>query len=410
MHLATSPSSSLAEAGKETPPGTGRTLASRTRSLRLAIAGGGTGGHLVPGLNLCRRTEQLDDVLWLTSGRKVEDRVLHGIDERLGHVSWERVVLALEPRGGGAPSRPGLLVRSAPAALRARRALRAHGTQVLLGIGGFTCLPAVLAARSLGIPVALLEMNATAGSATRWLAPFARNIFHVWRGSVPPASESSPARRPVHVHVGPPLAPEFDGREIPSAEAAGARAELGFDPDRPLLLVLGGSQGASSLNQFVRAHAPALVARGIQVLHQTGPAKLDEACEPFSGYRAIEYVATMHRALCAATLVLTRGGASTLAEIAALGRAAIVVPYPHHSDRHQERNAAELGDGVRVVAEDRLSLALRDDIEQLCSPGGRPMRDHMELGLRAVLPLDGAERLLGGLAALADASTGGEQE
>jgi hypothetical protein len=102
-------------------------LASRTRSLRLAIAGGGTGGHLVPGLNLCRRTEQLDDVLWLTSGRKVEDRVLHGIDERLGHVSWERVVLALEPRGGGAPSRPGLLVRSAPrGAARAPRAPRAR--------------------------------------------------------------------------------------------------------------------------------------------------------------------------------------------------------------------------------------------------------------------------------------------
>jgi len=390
-----------------------RALAVRSRALRLAIAGGGTGGHLVPGLNLCRRTEGLADVLWLTSGRKVEDRVLLGIDEQLSGVSWERVVLELEPRGGGAPSRPALLVRSAPAALRARRALRAHGTRVLLGLGGFTCLPAVLAARSLGIPVALLEMNAAAGSATRWLSPFARNVFHVWKGSIPRSRPSSATRTPEHVHVGPPLSPEFDGREIPSAESAGARAELGFDPDRPLLLVLGGSQGASAINRFVRAHAPALAGGGLQVLHQTGPGKLAEGCEPFSGYRAIEYVSNMHRTLCAATLVLTRGGASTLAELAAVGRAAVVVPYPHHSDRHQERNAAELGEGVRVVAEEGLSLALCGEIEHLCSPAGRPRRELMELALRAVLPLDGADRLLARLASLAGAegtATGGEKE
>jgi UDP-N-acetylglucosamine--N-acetylmuramyl-(pentapeptide) pyrophosphoryl-undecaprenol N-acetylglucosamine transferase len=371
----------------------------------LAIAGGGTGGHLVPGVHLCTRAlsrhderPTLSDVLWLTSGRSVEERVLARLDEKLSLVAWERVVLPLERAGGGAPSRPELLLWTAPAVVRARRALARHDSQVLLGIGGYTCLPAVLAARSLGIPVALLEMNAAAGSATRWLAPFARTVLHAWKGSLPSGAERNGTR---HVHVGPPLAPEFDGREIPAAEEAGARAELGLDPDRPLLLVLGGSQGASPINRFVRMHAPAIVAAGISVLHQTGPGKMGEGCEPFSGYRAVEYLAPMHRALAAATLVLTRGGASTLAEIAALGRPALVVPYPHHADRHQERNAAELGEGVRVVPEERLSGSLREEIENLCSDAGRPQRELMGRALRAAVPADGAERLLAILGSLA---------
>jgi UDP-N-acetylglucosamine--N-acetylmuramyl-(pentapeptide) pyrophosphoryl-undecaprenol N-acetylglucosamine transferase len=339
----------------------------------------------------------LADVLWLTSGRAVEEPVLAGLDDALRGVPWERVVLALEPRGGGAPSRTTLLLRSAPAVVRARRALAEHRSCVLLGLGGYTCLPAVLAARSLRIPVALLEMNASSGTATRWLAPFARIVLHAWTGSI----SLEDAGGSSHVHVGPPLATEFDGREIPAAEEAGARAELGFDPDRPLLLVLGGSQGASALNAFVRSHASALVADGLQILHQTGPSKLGEGCDPFTGYRAVEYVAGVHRALTAATLVLTRGGASTLAEIAAIGRPALVVPYPHHEDRHQERNAAELGLGVRVVPEERLDLALCLEIRRLASAAGLAEREAMARALRGAMPGHGAERILAALQGLA---------
>ncbi len=368
----------------------------------------------MPGVNLCLRAlaqrdpggeADLADVLWLTTGRAVEERVLAGIDEKLARISWERVVLALEPRGGGAPSRPALLWRTAPAVLRARRALSSRGSQVMLGLGGFTCLPAVLAARSLGLPVALLEMNAANGSATRWLAPFAKQVFHAWRGTMPTREESDSEHGASHTFVGPPLSPEFDGREISVAEEAGARSELGFDPDRPLLLVLGGSQGATALNRFVRTHAPALVGSGVQILHQTGPGKLEEGCEKFTGYRAVEYVAPVHRALCAATLVLSRGGASTLAEIAASGRPAVVVPYPHHPDRHQERNAHELGEGVRVVSEERLSVSLRVEIERLCSSGSRGERERMSRALRAAVPVDASARLLSSLLELARKKT-----
>ena len=384
-----SPSSSPADAGAGLAVLEGA-------ALRLAIAGGGTGGHIVPGLHLCRSViSELGDVLWLTSGRAVEARVLADLDAQLAGLASERVALDLEGRKG-APSRPTLLVRSAPAVLRARRALEAHRSQVLLGLGGFTCLPAVLAARSLGIPVALLEMNAVPGAATRWLAPFARRILHVWRGSLPPKDSGAG-----HVHVGPPLAPEYAPRAIPPSEEAGARAELGFDPDRPLLLVLGGSQGASALNRFARSEAPGLVREGVQVLHQTGPGKLEEGREVFPGYRAVEYVGPVHRALCASTVVLTRGGASTLAEIAAVGRPAIVVPYPHHADRHQERNARELGSGVRLLAEPELRSRGRTEVLALAAATALAERERMADCLRGALPRQSASRILDVLAAIA---------
>jgi len=349
------------------------------------------------------KNPSLAGVVWLSSGRSIEERILGGLEQRISPVPFGRAVLALEPRGGGAPSRAGLVWRTAPAVMAARRVLSDHGSNVLLGLGGFACLPAVLAARSLGLPVALLEMNAASGSATRWLTPFARRVFHSWRGTLPAVDrlQKDADDDPVHHFVGPPLAPEFDGREIPVAEQARARAELGFEPNRPLLVVLGGSQGATGINRFVRTHAPALVASGVQVLHQTGPGKTDEGCEPFSGYLGVEFVAPVHRALTAATAVLCRGGASTLAEVAATGRPAVVVPYPHHDDHHQEKNALELGEGVRVVREEKLTAGLRAELERLCSPQGEDERRRMTLALRSAIPIDGAERVATNLFSLA---------
>ncbi len=99
--------------------------------------------------------------------------------------------------------------------------------------------------------------------------------------------------------------------------------------------------------------------------------------------------------------MLTRGGASTLAEIAAIGTPALVVPYPHHADRHQELNAGELGLGVRIVPEERLNLSLRTEIARLCSRDGREERESMARVLRTSVPSNGAERILAELESLA---------
>lgn len=368
--------------------------------IALALAGGGTGGHVVPGLHLLAHGAQagspFGDVLWFVTGRRVEERVFASARDILARTPLERVALAMEPEGGGAPSLPRLMVRVLPEVARARSALARHGSRVLLGLGGFTELPAVLAARTLRIPVALLEINAAMGKATRWLAPLSARVFHAWPATVPAGAE------PRHAWLGPPLSPAFLTGRPEEGERAAARAELGFEPARPLLAVLGGSQGALGLNRFVAAQAEHLAGHGLSLLHQVGPGRLAEAAAPAPGYRAVEYMERIERVLAAATLVLCRGGASTLAEIAARATPALVVPYPHHADRHQERNARSLGAGVRIVPEERLGRAVADEILALSSDAGAAEREAMSSALARAVPRDAGARLVAELLRLAD--------
>ena len=151
----------------------------------------------------------------------------------------------------------------------------------------------------------------------------------------------------------------------------------------------------------MRAHGPALVGAGLQILHQTGPDKLGEGAEHFSGYRKSEYVDPVRPALAAATLVLCRGGASTLAEVAAMRVPAFVAPYPHHADRHQERNARELGEGMRIVQDVQLDTACRDEILRLCSQSGAAERAAMSRALEQAMPHGSARRILAALCSIA---------
>lgn len=367
--------------------------------LRIALAGGGTGGHIVPGRHLLAHNgRELGDVLWFCTGRPVEERAFVGLEGELAGVPLERVALRLEPEGGGAPRLSGLALRALPSVRAARSALARHRSQVLLGLGGFTCLPAVLAARSLGIPTALIEINAVPGKATRWLAPLSARVFHAWRGTLP---GGSPSER--HVLSGPPLAPAFAAGTVTAVESAEARAALGFAPERPLLVVLGGSQGAGALNGFVAQHLGEFTRQSVQVLHQTGPGRLEQGAAERSGYRKLEFVHDVRTALAGATLVLCRGGASTLAEVAALRKPAWVVPYPHHADRHQERNARELGQGVSIVDEARLGAAFARELVQMTLAVGLRELDRRARELERAMPLDAAQRIWNELARVARA-------
>lgn len=365
----------------------------------IAFAGGGTGGHVVPGLHVLERLITRGSapraLLWFGSGRAIEDRVLRAAGSSLAHVPLARVSLALEPPAGGAPTALRLALRTLPETIRARRELERHGARVVLGLGGFTTLPVVLAARSLGLPVLLLEINAVPGRATRALARFARRVHHAWPSTLP----AVPGER--HVHSGPPLSAAFLAGAPSEEEARRARSELGFEPERPLLLVLGGSQGAGSLNRLLADQARRATSRGLQVLHQAGPGRLGEGAGQLAAYRCVEYLDDVPRALAAATVVLCRGGASTLAEVTARARPAVVVPYPHHADRHQERNARLLGDGVRVVAEHELGPGLVDDLVRLAGEEGAGERARMAAVLAAAVPSQGSERIARELAELA---------
>lgn len=374
--------------------------------LRLAIAGGGTGGHVVPGLHLLdalRSAErkasgdalELDDLLWFHSGRRAESRCLAELDHHPAAPRLERVVLELEPDGGGAPTLPRLGRRMIPAFLRARRAMARHRSQVMLGLGGFTTAPAALAARSLRIPVVLLEINATAGKATKSLSPICQRVLHAWRETLPPNREGTK-----HQLVGPPVAPHFTPPLDLSVAQEEAKDDLGFHPDRPLLVVLGGSQGARGLNAFIRQHVSFLLGSGVQVLHQVGPGRRSEGADDLEGYAAVEFLDDVRLALVAADGVLCRGGASTLAEVGAMGTPAWVVPYPHHTDRHQVRNARQLSGGVRIIDEQDLDHGRCEELVRFLGAGGEGERQRMRRDLRAAVPTDAASRVWDQLAQL----------
>ncbi|MGD2019010.1 MAG: UDP-N-acetylglucosamine--N-acetylmuramyl-(pentapeptide) pyrophosphoryl-undecaprenol N-acetylglucosamine transferase [Planctomycetota bacterium] len=369
--------------------------------LRLAIAGGGTGGHVVPGLHLLdslgealgqepSRPQRLEDLLWFHSGRRAEERCLQELDRQAGDmgVDLERVVLPIEPEGGGAPSLGRLSVRMVPAFLKAKKAMQQHRSEVLLGLGGFTTAPAALAARVLRIPVVLLEINATAGKATRTLGPFCQRVLHAWRETLPPDLEGEK-----HQLVGPPVARRFVPPADPDGARRGAKDDLGFDPERPLLLVLGGSQGALGLNAFVRRHVSTLLGSGVQVLHQVGPGRRTEGADSLEGYEAVEFLDDVHTALVAADGVLCRGGASTLAEIGAMEAPAWVVPYPHHEDQHQVRNARQLSGGVRIVEEQDLDHARCEELIRFLGAAGAEERERMRMHLREAVRPNAAHRV-----------------
>jgi len=359
--------------------------------LRLAIAGGGTGGHIQPGLhlleNLRARKEapfELKELLWFGTGRSVEDRAFAGLPELLEGAAFERASLTLEPAGGGAPSLRGLSLRVLPAVQAARKKLKQHQSDVVLGLGGFTCLPVILAARSLGIPTALLEINAVRGRATRWLAPLVKRVFHAWPSTLPQGRTRS-AR---DCWTGPPLASRFHSGRPSSEQSLACRAQLGFDPKRPLLVMLGGSQGAGGINEFASKYASVFVDAGVQVFLQAGPGKLDRRLDGVPGFKTVEYVRDVADLLTAADLVLCRGGASTLAELCGLARPGVVVPYPHHADQHQAVNAAQLGAGVRLVLEPDLSQETAFELCQLTSQSGTATRDSMCVALKGRFPYE----------------------
>ena len=371
--------------------------------LRLALAGGGTGGHVVPGTHLLRHLKgagELESLVWFGAGRTAERRALAGIADHLdAEVSFTKVDLPLESPAGGAPRFRDLAVRFAPATQRARRALVLGKIQVVCGLGGFTCLPVVLAARSLRLPIALLEINAVQGKATRWLSPICQRVLHAWPSTMPGAVHAG-TEKGKHRLIGPPLAPAFVEPALEEDSRARAVARLGFDPSRPLILVLGGSQGAQALNRLMRERSDEFRSCGLSILHQVGPGRLDEAGPPAAHYRAVEYVDDVAVALRAASLVICRGGASTLAEVAAAGTPAVVVPYPHHRDGHQRANAKALGDGVVVIEEALGEDAIFSGAVGLVKDGSELLRRGRVL--RDAIPIGGAARLFEELSLLSN--------
>lgn len=350
---------------------------------RVCLVSGGTGGHLVPALALARALRAAGrDALILTEGRSAERALLQGSG-----------VPTRELRVGGGLRLP---LRLARATVSCRGLLQREGVDVVIGTGGRACVPAALAARSLRIPVCLLEQNAVLGRANRLLSPLARRL---WLG-LPPVQMPSRA-----VVTGTPMRADM-GR----LGRARARVDLGLDDAAPVLLVFGGSQGAAVLNEVVPA-ALAALDRPLQVVHLTG---IDRSEPVRAAYANLApKVRTLVRPIAkdmaslyaAADLVICRGGGTTLAELIAVGRPAIIVPYPHHQDRQQWHNGKVLeraGAGL-VVEQPRFDAqALTVMLQLLLAEPERLLA--MGRRARGLVPGDACARILEDLERLATPS------
>jgi UDP-N-acetylglucosamine--N-acetylmuramyl-(pentapeptide) pyrophosphoryl-undecaprenol N-acetylglucosamine transferase len=302
------------------------------------LAGGGTAGHTSPLLATADALRRLDDgveVTALGTPRGLETRVVPEAGYPL-----ELVPPVPLPRSLSADLLrvPGRLRAAAAAALDVVDRLR---PAVVVGFGGYVSVPAYLAARRRRIPLVVHEGNALPGLANRLGARL-----------TPLVATSFPSTRLPHgVYLGMPIRQMISTLDRPALREQ-ARRTFGLDPDRPTVLVTGGSQGARRLNQSVSSAQPALAAAGVQVLHVVGPSgeasPARRAGDP--PYVVVPYVDRMDLAYAAADLVVCRAGANTVTEVAAVGLPAVFVPLPHGNgeQEHNARPVVEAGGGLLV--------------------------------------------------------------
>jgi UDP-N-acetylglucosamine--N-acetylmuramyl-(pentapeptide) pyrophosphoryl-undecaprenol N-acetylglucosamine transferase len=323
------------------------------------FAGGGTGGHLMPALAIARAMTALDRSVspyFVGSIRGVEARVLPLRE-------WPYELLPLEPLYRRKWWKNARLPLSLHRTLKGMRAVLKRERPVLvIGTGGYVSAPVVWAAMNRGIPAVLQEQNARPGLATRFLARRAAQVhlgFREAMGHLHGRGEAGEggaapvggAKGPVLYHSGNPIEPP----PSPKPDKGRAKRNLGFPPERPMVLVFGGSQGAAAINEAVSgALADGWPEAGL--LWQTGPGTYGQFAEraETARVRVTAFIDPMADAYAAADLVVARAGAMSLAELCAWGLPSVLIPLPTAAANHQLENARAMeAAGASVLLEQR---------------------------------------------------------
>jgi UDP-N-acetylglucosamine--N-acetylmuramyl-(pentapeptide) pyrophosphoryl-undecaprenol N-acetylglucosamine transferase len=314
--------------------------------VNVVFAGGGTGGHLYPAIAIADALRDRANVLFVGSADRLEATLVPKAGYPLATVASGPLVRTLSPaivttgfaNLAGTVQAIRILVRARP--------------DIVIATGGYVCFPVVVAARILNelrmlhAKIALLEPNAQPGLTNRVLAPLVDEVWGAFAAGDPGFSGK-------YVYTGIPVRESL--RDLPSREESIAR--LGLSAKRKTLLAMGGSQGARSINDALTS---LVKSDGLpddwQLVHVTGEKEYDRVRAALGGEQGAvrPYLHDLSDAYAAADLVLARAGASTLGELAATGRPAILVPYPHAAGDHQRANAERVAQtGAAVVVEDR---------------------------------------------------------
>jgi len=316
----------------------------REQGHRILLAGGGTGGHLYPGLAVAealRRIEPDSDIGFCCTRRPIDRKVLTGC-------GYPFTAIDARPFSTRPWTWPGLLLSLVLSGNHARRRLREYCPDVVVGLGGYGSYAAVRIGQKYGLPTAILNPDIVPGRANRRLGRWVDLAFCQFQETVADFGDRGRL-------TGCPVRPSLFG----ATRAEGA-AEFGLDPAKRTLLVTGASLGARTVNVAILA---ILKDRGLpegwQVLHLAGHGEYEEVARAYRELLVVPsvvrpYAERMGLAYAASDLVVARAGASTVAEILAMGLPAIFLPYPFHRDQHQMQQARAIESlGAAVVVEDR---------------------------------------------------------
>lgn len=307
---------------------------------RVLISGGGTGGHIFPALSIAaaikRRSPECEILFVGAQGRMEMERVpaagfpikglpVAGFDRKR---PWRNVAV---------------LWKLWKSLRMARRIVREFRPQIAIGVGGYASGPTLKAAQRAGVPTLLQEQNSYAGVTNKLLASKAGVVCTAYEGM----ERFFPAGN--IIMTGNPVRSALLGVTMTPAEAKKA---LGFDPERPLVMVVGGSLGARTINQSMAAGLDSLLDGNVQVLWQTGRSGEETGREATAGrsdVKATPFISDMATAYRAADLVVSRAGAGTISELQLLGKATVLVPSPNVAEDHQRKNAQALADRDATV-------------------------------------------------------------
>ena len=367
---------------------------SEARPLRVMIAGGGTGGHLFPGVALAERVlAGGGEVCFVGTARGIEARVIPELGWRLECLDVVGI------KGRGARGLVAGVLRLPRAWLASRRLIADFDPDVVVGVGGYASGPIVATAWSLRRPTAILEQNSVPGLTNRILGKLVRRVFATFPDVAGhfPAAKLELAGNPIR-------------RELVERLAhARAKGDTRADHRPPRLFVFGGSQGAQALNSAMIAAAPALAAElpGLEIWHQTGARELARVREGYAAaglgeprVRAVDFIDDMTGPYAWCDLALCRAGATSLAELAAVGCPALLVPFPHATDDHQTHNARSLVAAGAAVLVPEAELDTARLVAELARLGDAPALAAMRSAMQAAARPDAADTIYAGLQAL----------
>lgn len=305
--------------------------------MRAMITGGGTGGHIYPALAIAegiKNKYENAEILYIGSDNGLEK----DLAARAGYEFRGISVAGLtRPLSFGTVK---TVLKNMKGISQAKKLLREFQPDLVVGTGGYACGPLMLAAAKKGFPTLLHEQNAVMGMTNSILSDRVDKIcltFNIIGGKFNAKEKAVITGLPVR-------------EGILQADKAKGRQFLGLDSDKPVVLITGGSQGAQHLNEVTVEIAGKIIESGAQVIHLTGP-RLQKPTESLAkaagilnnpNYKMIAYLHEMEMALGAADIIVCRAGASFLAEVMAVGRCSVLIPYPYAAGDHQKANAMSL--------------------------------------------------------------------